>query len=791
MAGTTKYVEYANKDVVDKLAIMSYSQFQEINEIYYREYETENEDTSKNPMYNKKNQFTAITELCRKLKKNNYCITNEYNRRGRKEGRRYAADKSLQCLWKIYRNAILRADSVDFDMKNAHPTILLALCKLHSIPCKNLKRYVEERNEIISEFADKDALALFPGLGEDDAVRNYVKTDLFISSINYDKQRTTFPKHKRNKKITYDFFIKFGLEILEIQKEFIKKFPQEFAIVKSKGSQNLGGRLMSYLGCKYEDILLKRIEDSNIKPSVLMYDGFLMTGKDIDKDDIIEKCNEITKDFGVSWDDKYICTDILNYIENLDVSKNSEINIIQSSCLKIAEELLLTLFKDRLFNCHETHYFKSERGWLQSKESIFEALIKEITDNQVYMHTDKDDVFLGDVLHWCRDVITFLLAKCETNDDLMNQIWEKTIRKIYFINGFYDFNTLKFEPNDKNSFINITRDLTFERNKDIENEIYSRVLNPIFTIVDGAKDYDIRVKLRDAWLKKMSRIMAGYIEDKDCIIQSGERNCGKGLLSDMLKFAFEDYVGSSNSENFILKNRNDEEAKKNMFMFDFQFKRLIVCNEVSLKEHGATAFDGNLIKKAHSGGDFIEMRQLYKNKTNVRLQSTVLFNLNDIPVFHPSDTREKIMQFDFNSKFIKKKMEEKDKFTNIEYINADDSVKTEFIKRPEVRNEFVLMLIDAFQTQSEYPEDLRKSQAEDYEDDDGVAVVLDLFELTKNDEDRISNKEMKSFLKKNNMTFSFAKVKKLLLGKGCNQGNSTKEGGRYISGLKRKDTDPS
>ena len=278
--------------------------------------------------------------------------------------------------------------------------------------------------------------------------------------------------------------------------------------------------------------------------------------------------------------------------------------------------------------------------------------------------------------------------------------------------------------------------------------------------------------------------MAGYVEDKEAIVNNGERNCGKGLLSDTLTFAFEGYVGASNSENFTLKYNNDEEAKKNMFMHDFQFRRAIMCNEVSLKENGVTKFDGNLIKKAHSGGDFIEMRQLYQNKSNVRLQATVIFNLNDVPVFHPSDTREKIMQFDFNSKFIKQKIEDDKKFSNIEYLEADDTVKTDFIKRLEVRNEFVLMLIDAFKKGSQFPDELKQIQEIDYEDDNDVSRVLDLFEITKCNTDRIDNKKLKTLLKDRKMNFTVAKVIKVLLGKGCKRGNS---GGRYVSGLIIKD----
>tara|TARA_R110000796_G_scaffold20896_1_gene61882 strand:- start:3073 stop:5433 length:2361 start_codon:yes stop_codon:yes gene_type:complete len=774
---STQYVEYANPEIIDILCAMDYGQFQKINDKFYNP-----ADEFKRDLLNKHDedshaqQFTRIKKLCAKFKKGNYSILTKYNRRGRKECRQYAEHESLQGIWAIYRNAMVHTDSYDIDMVNAHPTIILSLCEKYDISCKHLKRYVNERDEIIAEFDEADNISEFVG----DNLRSYIKTELFISSINYDKERTTFPKHSRKKKIVYDFWKKFNTEILEIQKRFIGIFRDEIAILKKDHSYNLGGRIMSYIGCKYEDILLSKIEENGITPSVKMYDGFLINSNHFDLPELLFRCNEQTKDFGVKWSMKDIKRDIIPLLRALDISNNSDVNIIRDTTYEVAVELLNSVYKDRLFKCNETHFLKSKRGWLQTKESIVSELINEITDLQIYVSTPKNgDVFIANRLNWVNETVTYMLSKCPVNDGLMNEIWEKTIRKIYFKNGYYDFNTLTFEKNDMNSFEKVSRDLSFESNPVIRAEIYSKVLHPIFSI-DGENDEE-RIQLMRHWLHKMSRVMAGYVEDKEAICGEGNRNCGKGVLSDMLGFAFGGYVGASNAENFILKNRNDEEAKKNSFMHDWQFKRLIVCNEVSFKEYGATVFDGNLIKKAHSGGDFIEMRQLYVNKTNVRLQATVLFNLNDLPKFNPADAREKLVLYNFNSKFVKTPLSDAEKFSNIKYYQAVDSVKTEFIKRDDVGNEFVLMLIEAFQTDAVYPQALLDEQNEDLEDDNDINGVLDLFDITRCDSDRITNKELKEFIALKKIRFSFAKITKLLCGKRCKRGRDG--GNRFISGL--------
>lgn len=769
--------EHSNPQITDILARMSYKQFVEVCEKFYNK---DDEMEADNTEYDHSAQFKMIKELCRDLKANNYRIVTEYNRRGRKEGRRYAVGNSLQRIWAVFRNALISTEMIDVDQINSHPSIFLAICKHRGIPCKHLRKYVEDRQDIITEFIDTEDLTSFV----DDPAK-YLKTNLYISAINDEREKTTFPKHNRKKKITFKTFLEFDKEIKTIQKRFIEIFKDEFKIIKKKENRNLGGRLMSYVGQKYEDKLLQQVFDSGIIPCVNMYDGFLILKKDNNQDDLIQQCNEAMKKEidgisfeNVKWSIKPIKDDVVPFLKTMDISNENIITIIQNTNLEVAVDLLKGAYKNKIVACNGTYYFKSNRGWLQNNKTIEHQIINEITEMDCHIKNEKTgDKFIGDSRAWCEEIVKWLFSKCPVNDNLINELWEQTKGKIYFKNGYYDFNTSSFEKNDMNSFVNISRELSMKSNPDIRNQIYEKVLDPIFSI-ENNNDNTERIQLRDFYLKTIARVMAGCIEDKNWLACTGERNCGKGLLSDLLKFTFEEYIGSTNAENFLLNNRNEEEAKANSFMFDFQFKRAIICNEVSQKERGRTVFDGNKIKKAHSGGDFVEMRQLYQNKINVRFQSTVIFNLNDLPDINPTDANEKRILFDFNSKFIKPN--EKRPFSNISYMDADDSIKTHFIKLPEVQNEFALILIEAFSKNATYPERLIEEQEEDCEEDN-IESFLKMFTITKNPKDVVSNKEVKELLKKEKSMFTFSKVKKMLIGKGCRDGKSGST--RFIKGL--------
>ncbi len=798
MAGTTEiqndcFLEYANKEVVDIISKLSVTQFSQINEKFYNEPQGE-----ENP--DRKCQFKMIRQVCLELKANNYVIKTTYSRRGsdKKVGRRYADKRSLQYFWAVYRNALVSSECIDIDMKNAHPSIILKICKDNKIKCPNLKKYVTEKDSCIDDFIDDDKLDDYF-----DDPRTFIKIDMFISSINSEKEKITFfHSNHRNakKKITNKFFLKFDKEMKCIQKAFINLFPEEYKLMKKEKSGNVGGRLMSYIATKYEDILLQMVLNEIKRPAVLMYDGFLIHKEQVpDVNALISQCNRIT-DGWVKWSEKTIDDDIIPYLKKLDVSKEV-FSIIESTTLDIAVELLKTVYDGKIVNCKNEIYFKGKAGWVSNMKQLKRDLMDEITEkSKIDCHIlkkDGDIVYLGDSIDWCHQVVEWLISKVPKNDNLINEIWDQTLYKLHFNNGVYNFKDDSFIKPDYNTFIIINRDFNREKNDVIRKQIYDLIIDPIFSIRDTNEtensDPELREKrelytlerkqLRDFALKKLARVMCGHIEDKQWLAFQGARNCGKGAISDLMKLTFEDYVGSSNAENFLLNNRNEEEAKANSFMHDFQFIRLAICNEVSLKQHGATVFDGNKIKKAHSGGDFIEMRQLYKEKTNCRFQATVLFNLNDMPQCKPSDCLEKCLLFELNSKFIKPG--EKKPFSNIDYFEANDWIKTDFIKQADVQNEWFLILLDAYKTDCKYPARILEEQIDDRDVDD-MEAVFKMFDIGGGSACILTFTEIKDLLANKKVVFTFAKVKKMLLGKGCVAGKSGDD--RLLKNVSLKNT---
>ena len=106
-----------------------------------------------------------------------------------------------------------------------------------------------------------------------------------------------------------------------------------------------------------------------------------------------------------------------------------------------------------------------------------------------------------------------------------------------------------------------------------------------------------------------------------------------------------------------------------------------------------------------------------------------------------------------------------------------------FIKRADVQNELVLMLIEAYSNGAKYPAELKKD-IKDNNGNDDMAKLLDAFEFTGNIEDIVTNKRLKSVGVSLGLVFQLKKMKVILMGKGAVEHRTSKE--RGLKGIKVK-----
>jgi len=164
------------------------------------------------------------------------------------DGRRFSSDISLTNLSRRIRHTIAR-NSIDIDVKNCHPCVLLWLCKKHGIACDFIEQYVMNREPMIQE------LMTGRGISRDAAKK------MLLRAINRDDGH--FQQTENDPEWLYDYH----QQCKTISNLLTKEYPEyKKQAEKAKGRKdqsvwNLKGSTINRLLCHHENELLNIIEN--------------------------------------------------------------------------------------------------------------------------------------------------------------------------------------------------------------------------------------------------------------------------------------------------------------------------------------------------------------------------------------------------------------------------------------------------------------------------------------------------------------------------------------------------
>lgn len=190
--------------------------------------------------------------------------------KNRSSGRIYTEQFAIQRLSKPLRDILVPADHVDYDMCNAHPTILLHVAKCNNLPHHYLEEYVTNREAILEKTNNtKRTILIFMNRDRNPVKNSDAWTDGFVAELKtikaalYEQYKTKYPNTNKNNPVSS---------------------------CVNKGLCDLENGLLQMAMQKYCK------EDTTCVP---MYDGF-MTPVDI----AVEELNEMTSVMGVTWKKK-------------------------------------------------------------------------------------------------------------------------------------------------------------------------------------------------------------------------------------------------------------------------------------------------------------------------------------------------------------------------------------------------------------------------------------------------------------------------------------------------------
>jgi len=239
---------------------------------------------------------------------------------------------SVQSLTREIRGAIMK-HTTDIDMQNAHPKILLYLCKKYNILCPNLTYFCDNRDEIFKSVSDD---------------KDYAKK-LFLKAVNSDK---------RNRTEKNQTFKNFDKEMKQIQFQLCNH-PDFIDIVRSvpdTRKYNFLGSIINRILCVYENAILQEVinvitNTLNLEIAVLMFDGLMIYGTEFEDialiDTIEEHVNREFQGLDMVFTIKEHSNEIVipeDYViptlEEVKQSKNDKINelVLERSFEKVCEE---------------------------------------------------------------------------------------------------------------------------------------------------------------------------------------------------------------------------------------------------------------------------------------------------------------------------------------------------------------------------------------------------------------------------------------------------------------------
>ena len=342
-------------------------------------------------------------------------------------------------------------------------------------------------------------------------------------------------------------------------------------------------------------------------------------------------------------------------------SKTTEIRYAKDD--NKAVELLLPEIKKVLIPAKDGRLFlKRNRIWKHDNNDINDYILAYVLDSNIYKKKEDSKVAYAQNVKNAKNIREALLTKIRTQEetvDIYHKFHSTTKGRLCFKDGVLDFVNQKFYAWNEVDFEYYTT-VMIDRNfseyfKKPDRETINLIKTNIFDILFGN---DIKLALNF-----LSRAIAGHYEDKIWGSYLGNRNCGKGIIYELLKSSLEEYVDTIDIMNLMGERtaQTRQNAKELYWTIDLEFVRLAISQETPKAESRLKLLPE--FKKLAGGGDTITARRNYDRKdTKFNIDTTFLFMGNNSLNVDTVDMNEQ--RLEFNSVWQFKTQEEIDNMRN-------------------------------------------------------------------------------------------------------------------------------
>jgi hypothetical protein len=676
----------------------------------------------------------AQLKLYAKMKRDNHIpVQYNFSKNVLESGRLYAKNNlSLQGFKKMIRHALAKDIYVDIDMQNAGPTLISQYCHKNDIKCRALDNYVKNRNKILSK------IQKFHDIDRDCAKRLMIRL-CYLGSyvIEIDNSNEYEPKDK------LPFVEQFKREFESIAEEICEKEAETYELVKKdKSKPNKKSSTLSITVQVLEHTCLMAMYDffqnNGYTVGVLCFDGLM-----------VERCEELDLEIIQLLSDceKYVKNKtkykITLDVKSMDVELPFELPEITNyvfSDLDCQRKIFELEGEEKFKYCDSTLYvFNEKTGMFESGNLTLINYMKKHKDKLLIetksgRDTKEESYGESTVL---MNRIPQLVYAAGKDDRWLQKTQNTSLNYLLFKNGIYNMTTGKFKKEfDPNIVFHCS----------IPWDYHKR---------DKTKVKNAMELTFNAWFDNPSPMimalaiaLAGGNPIKKFYFCPGRTNSGKSTFVKILETVFGNYIAFYNGESLAYKSSKDtkDEAANLRWAKNIRFSRMAFSNEVNMKKK----FDGNAIKK-HSGRDNLVGRNHCKEEVSFIPHYTLFGMFNDIPEIQPLDAavEGRIEYITFKNVFVDEETYRKEKNDNyrIKDLEFSDTIQNEdFVQG------FIHILLDAYKryiSGEEKPifDKIEKEEwiGNDKQDLEVIEIFKDKYEITNNDEDRVTAGDIRKF----------------------------------------------
>tara|TARA_R110000787_G_scaffold13121_3_gene41565 strand:+ start:931 stop:3177 length:2247 start_codon:yes stop_codon:yes gene_type:complete len=425
----------------------------------------------------------------------------------------------------------------------------------------------------------------------------------------------------------------------------------------------------------------------------------------------------------------------------------------------LAKQRLKDEFFNLLISCEGVVFYreKDTYEWIYDKDVIRKGLYRYIAyhDERFFIGEHKITKTIDE---WIEkkvvsrkntyDLVDDLMELCPKDDEFKKNLKQVNKDRIWFKNGYYSFKSNTFIVPPTNEIMNSTMvriDREYRADKidyRATKEIYDRILLPIFSN---------RRDLIDNFLYELRKVFNGSHQNKKWFALVGERECGKGVVCDLVKNSFSNYAGMCDYSKFVTK-KNDKNSTDFNWLLQKQYIRFLYIQEA---DH-TKLWDGTQIKSICSGGDVLTTRALFStHDTQIEPELSMFVFCNDYLTVEPSDANQKLIAYDLKSVFIDAGDDKP--LSNVLYCVKDKTLRSGFCTEERFLNTFCRLIFNA--TPAEYPE------CEKVQNDETIDVKEVIKKSFQYDPIGVLSPTcLKEFIKEKSLTLTNSKLRNILKG---------------------------